>query len=678
MATGYTGEYTSQTYRKIRGKLDYTYTTSDTQYVFTLTGTCQEKDSYQYGCFVETEVQSPAGTIFNSGRATGYLSSNPGSSWKDVCKRSSAKMTVSRGSSAKTAYMRIRVGGVTVSGYGAFPVTGSWVNIATITVAKLPVYAPLAPTGVSNTKTSNTLATIKWTRNTSTVRPVTGQSLWRSLNGAAYSNISTLSSTATSATSALSNNNSYRYRIRATNSAGSTDSAVSGIIYTTPSNPSGLTAAASGTNAIVKWTANSRYITSVQLQRATNSGFTSGVTTYTLGASVTSYTNATGGGVFYYRVRNICSGGTTAWSNVAQVTTMLAPDPPTNLRRPAPYNTNTFVLNWTNVVSTTKPYSSIQIRALPSDQDGVMDDIATVGGSDTSYSWSAPNAGPWNFAIRSVNAIGNSAWVYIDPRYNYGAVPVPGSGDEGAIGEIFVDKAHVSASWHFDGSGWENNLDADVQYRLAPWKELAEEVVDDDGTVVTPAELPEWGDWVDTQDYEFTSNTLSCSLVASETCFVQFRASISVIDPPDGEARSGDFVLSNWDAVRFSPAPAALESYDTDTNELKFTLRGDDIGSSAGRTVSVYLNGDLYTSTTYDGDERSVVATVVPPQSFFTVTVGIKNTFWPFEVFNSTDDNLDVSYDNSEILIDDDRYAVFLVYEDGTIVPASVTVIDPL
>jgi hypothetical protein len=93
---------------------------------------------------------------------------------------------------------------------------------------------------------------------------------------------------------------------------------------TIPAAPSGLTATASGSSQVnLSWTDNSNNETGFKVQRATNSGFTVGLATFTVGAGATTYTNTglTANTTYYYRVLATNSAGDSVPSNTGTVTT---------------------------------------------------------------------------------------------------------------------------------------------------------------------------------------------------------------------------------------------------------------------------------------------------------------------------------------------------------------------
>jgi len=92
----------------------------------------------------------------------------------------------------------------------------------------------------------------------------------------------------------------------------------------TPAAPTNLTAKTVSKSQInLAWTDNSTNETGFEVDRASNSSFTSGLVTTTVGAGVTSY-QATGLGAsktYYFRVRAFNTGGNSAFSNTASATT---------------------------------------------------------------------------------------------------------------------------------------------------------------------------------------------------------------------------------------------------------------------------------------------------------------------------------------------------------------------
>ena len=105
--------------------------------------------------------------------------------------------------------------------------------------------------------------------------------------------------------------------------------------------PSGLAATVAGpvsgppSGVALTWTDNATApaATLVRVERASNPGFTAGVTDFTAGAAATSYTDTAvaEGATYYYRVRAENDGTTSAWSNPVSITFTTVPAAPAGL-----------------------------------------------------------------------------------------------------------------------------------------------------------------------------------------------------------------------------------------------------------------------------------------------------------------------------------------------------------
>ncbi len=146
------------------------------------------------------------------------------------------------------------------------------------------------------------------------------------------------------------------WNLTGTNSAGGADWVllvtaldVPGVL---PAVPASLAATVISTSRIdLAWTDRSSSETGFEIDRATNSTFTSGLTTVTVGANVTTYqsTGLTSGTKYYYRVRTTIGGTTdSANSNTASATAgALPPAAPTGLVAAAA-SSSQINLSWTD------------------------------------------------------------------------------------------------------------------------------------------------------------------------------------------------------------------------------------------------------------------------------------------------------------------------------------------
>ncbi len=108
------------------------------------------------------------------------------------------------------------------------------------------------------------------------------------------------------------------------------------VVKVAPPAPTNLVAsfvAAANARVSLTWKDQSLNESGFTIQRATNPGFTQGLTTFTVGANVTNYSDTAVllGITYYYRVMATSVNGNSTFSNVATVTTPSTPLAPTNL-----------------------------------------------------------------------------------------------------------------------------------------------------------------------------------------------------------------------------------------------------------------------------------------------------------------------------------------------------------
>ena len=201
---------------------------------------------------------------------------------------------------------------------------------ARLTVSAPVVGTPAAPSGLTATAASASEIDLSWTNNAANqtgfkIDQATSSDFTQGLTTATVgANATTYSATG------LSSNTTYYYRVRATNANG--DSANTSTASATtqgaiPAAPSGLTAAAASWSQInLSWTNNAVNQTGFQIDQATSSDFTQGLTTATVGAAATTYsaTGLSAGATYYYRVRATNAVGDSANTSTASATTAAA------------------------------------------------------------------------------------------------------------------------------------------------------------------------------------------------------------------------------------------------------------------------------------------------------------------------------------------------------------------
>jgi FtsP/CotA-like multicopper oxidase with cupredoxin domain len=286
-------------------------------------------------------------------------------------------------------------------------------NTATVTTPQVP--PPAAPTGLTAVATPIAQVDLTWVDGSTIEQgfrveraPVT--------NGTpgSFATIVTLAANAASYTDTSTQpSQSYEYRVVAFNAGGT---GTSGTVQVTtpalapPAAPSGAVATPSalGPNpptVTLTWTDNAGNEAGFTIQRARSSTFTTGLTTFTVGANVTSYLDTTVGLAtqYWYRVRATNTGGTSAWAAAAPVTTAgQLPAAPANLRVTATATngtTSSATLAWNAVPGSRRYY-------LERSTDGATwTRIATP--TTTSYVNAGLTPGAtYSYRVQAVNAYG--------------------------------------------------------------------------------------------------------------------------------------------------------------------------------------------------------------------------------------------------------------------------------
>jgi parallel beta-helix repeat protein len=194
---------------------------------------------------------------------------------------------------------------------GSAPDLGAYESGATVT------QPPAAPSGLAATSTSSSQINLAWTDNANNE---TGYSVERATGGGAFAVVASLGANVTSYQSTgLAASTAYSFRLRASNSAGS--SAYSNVATATtqpvstqpPPAPTGVAAQAGNAQVALSWSA-ANTATSYNIKRATVSG---GPYTTVGTATSTSFTNTglTNGTTYYFVVSAVNAAGQSANSS---------------------------------------------------------------------------------------------------------------------------------------------------------------------------------------------------------------------------------------------------------------------------------------------------------------------------------------------------------------------------
>lgn len=256
---------------------------------------------------ISCDGQSTSGTAtFNIGSGGGNLV------WGHIA---SATFDVARSTSARTVYFSASIN------TGAKPPTISASGSYTVPAGVFK-YAPNPPTSVTLKKNSDTSHTLSWAFTAGTNRPIETQERALQTNDGAWAHTTINDGTTKSVSLTTAANSKYYAAVRLKNSAGTSAWEPSNITYTTPATPSAAVAIKTGSNVSLQATVtNIRYPKSYQWQRASNSSFSSGLTTLSGTAAVISDTTSLA--TPYYRVR--CLGQSETYSEWRTATLSINP-----------------------------------------------------------------------------------------------------------------------------------------------------------------------------------------------------------------------------------------------------------------------------------------------------------------------------------------------------------------
>jgi titin len=308
----------------------------------------------------------------------------------------------------KTLYY-YRVRATNVSGDSGYSNVSSATTLADTT-------PPTAPSGLMATAASSTQINLSWTASTDNVA-VTGYQIQRCQGAAcnAFAQIAAPAGTGTSyIDTGLSPSVSYSYEIIATDAAGNLSSPSNVSSATTlagpPAAPSGLLAtAASATQINLSWTNNATNQTGFKVERSAD-----GVTFTQIGTTVATTTTYSDSPlapvtIYYYRVRATNGAGDSAYTSVANATTLADTSPPT-----AP----------SNLTATAASSTQINLAWTPStDNVGVTQyqiqrclvaGCTTFAQAGTSTTTSFPDSGlvastSYSYQVRALDAVGNAS-----------------------------------------------------------------------------------------------------------------------------------------------------------------------------------------------------------------------------------------------------------------------------
>ena len=273
----------------------------------------------------------------------------------------------------------------------------------------------------------------------------------------------------------------YYYRVRASNIAGFSAYSNDATALTPGQRsvaPSGLVAKASALSAnpptiALSWTDNSGNETGFNIQRATDSGFTTGLTTFLVGANATAFTDTTVALTtkYWYRVQARNPYGNSGFSNKASATTAgQLPARPTGLAAAASAlsaNPPTISLSWTDnstnessfiIERATDPAFAIGLITFSAGANAISFVDNTVGLKTKYY-----------YRVRAANTYGVSAYSGTVNKLTAGQLPA----DPTNLAVVNTTRNSISLSWT-------DNAANEVSYRVqrstsaaGPWSAIA-------------------------------------------------------------------------------------------------------------------------------------------------------------------------------------------------------------
>jgi len=302
------------------------------------------------------------------------------------------------------------------------------------------VSVPSAPIGLSATASGSNTINLSWRKPDDGGAAIKGYRIEFSTDGGStFNELEASHSTTTYSHTGLDPSITCVYRVRATNSEGSslwsdTDSATTGPapIATAPDAPSGLTANPSGSSRInLSWTAPNNGGAEIEGYRievspdGTANSWTELIASQT--AITYSHTGLSPSTTRHYRVRAVNSVGPGAWSTNSATTgpaapIATAPNAPTALTATSSGST-TINLSWTAPDDGGEAIIGYRIEVSP---DGTANSWTELVARQNSTSYSHTGLSPSttrHYRVRAINSVGTSAWSDTDSATTGPATP---------------------------------------------------------------------------------------------------------------------------------------------------------------------------------------------------------------------------------------------------------------
>jgi hypothetical protein len=283
-------------------------------------------------------------------------------------------------------------------------------------VAPAPATAPGAPTAVTAVR-GNTRATVSWVAPADDGgSPITGYDLQYSSNGGTtWTPDPPTTATSGQPVTGLTNGTPYIFRVRAVNTAGSSEwSQPSAPVTpaTVPDAPTVVTAVRGNAQATVSWVASSSDggspITEYQLRNSSNGGTT--WTTPTTATSPQTVTGLTNGTPYIFEVRAVNDVDPSGWSRSNAVTPATAPGLPTDVTAVST-NPAQATVSWVAPADGGSPITEYELRyspnaAVPTWTPAPVDPATAT----TQLVTGLANGTAYIFEVRAVNDVDPGGW----------------------------------------------------------------------------------------------------------------------------------------------------------------------------------------------------------------------------------------------------------------------------
>lgn len=274
-------------------------------------------DWYYYGIGLKTYVN---GSLV--AHKTGYTTSSHG-----TCCSASGTISIPKASASRGISFYASTYSVEVGGYGGAGNNQTAEGRLTVPAAGTP--NPV--TSPASSRVSDKENVVSWKTGATSAKPYTAVKVERSVNGGSYTQIASLSASATSYSDRTTASNAYyRYRIRAYNGVNHSAYAETGTTYNTPSAPLFTSMSRNAGTVTASLDNPAKTAEGLRWQRTKTPDSESSWSAATeVAGTVTSFTDTPTDGTWYYRAQNYRGSLASAWAVSEPIVNICPPAAPT-------------------------------------------------------------------------------------------------------------------------------------------------------------------------------------------------------------------------------------------------------------------------------------------------------------------------------------------------------------